>query len=137
MSDIAILDAFVLELESYASGQSPEIPLIQANVGAVTPSTGLWLEWDYFPDTPNRLSWGNGECKEFTGYFQIGVGYRFDDGVRHAMLQAEALQTVYPEGFEAGPVAVFQTAIERKVQNIDDSTQNIIPVRAYYRGLSK
>lgn len=132
---IAIYQSFVEHL--FALGLSPMPLIILPGSPDEPPDTGNWLEVMENPNEPERLSWGNNQCYNARGNFQIGVGYRSGLGQYvNARNLADTVVAHYPEGFELGTARVFKAFRRPSVTNMDNQAQLFIPVTIQYQGLT-
>lgn len=134
---IAIYDAFCEHLSGLGFSPAPEI--IYPRTTTEPPDTGNWLEIMENPNEPERLSWGNNQCYNARGNFQIGVGFRAESrpwAYVNACALADAVVAHYPEGLELGPVKVFKSFRRPSVTNMDNQAQLFIPVTIQYQGLT-
>lgn len=123
--------AFGAVLNTYAEGFSQPITVLGPD-STPKPTSGFWLEYEFFPNTPVEYALENGGAYVANGYAQVGVGYVEGFTFALALEQAQALANAIPRGTALATARVDRTpSILRRV--VFDAYA-VIPVVFYYRG---
>ncbi len=116
-----------------AFGFNPQPEIMWPGIGSDPPASGMWLEPGMFPNEPDDIAWDDESCVNASGFFQVLVHYRPEQGHEEPVVLADAIICYFPKGLALGPVRVFKRGWQSL--SVEDSSDVFIPITIPYRGL--
>lgn len=129
----AILEAFIDRLNSLSF--SPALPIIYVDgVKKAPPATGMWLEFQAFPNEGNTIAWGAESPTNAKGFFQISVGYRPNIGIIQPSAVVDSIIAHFPYAHRfVGDVGVIKKPW--RTTAVIESDKVYIPITIPFAGL--
>lgn len=131
MSNSIVRQALETRLATWASAQSPSIPVAYENAIFEKPTDSTWLESILIPNTTNNRE-TTALHQTYIGLFQVNVWSRKGEGLHDAQVVAESISSLFPVMPKIGSVSIDKPPhVGRPI--LDDSGWVALPILMSYR----
>lgn len=132
MSDDAIYDDFAGKVGAFAAQFSPPLPVAYPGVNFDPPSSGAWLEVQWFPNETQNYGTADNAPSLLQGFGQVSVCYRPGGGIVSGLALATLIIAAFGKGAVLQNVRVYRKPWVSNV--ISDPERISHPITIPWRG---
>lgn len=130
MSTAAVYDAFAALVGAFVASEG--LPCSYPGVGFHPPTSGLWLELQWFPNETQGYGLGDGDSSLLQGFAQLSVCHPPGQGLAPGAALTDRVIAAFAKGTTFAGVRVYRKPWVNSV--ISDPERIMHPITIPYRG---